>query len=48
MDRLTIIAHDRFQEIIDRSNQEDSIIKKMLFIGADDDDDGSRNISRIK
>lgn len=40
VDRLTIIAHDRFQEIIDRSNQEDSIIKKTLFIGADDDDDG--------
>jgi type III restriction enzyme len=40
VDRLTIIAHDRFQEIIDRSNQEDSIIKKTIFIGDDEDDDG--------
>lgn len=28
VDRLTIIAHDRFQEIIDRANNDDSIIKK--------------------
>ena len=40
VDRLTIIAHDRFQEIIDRANEEDSIIKQTLFIGADDDENG--------
>ncbi|WP_375659261.1 hypothetical protein [Bartonella sp. MR30HLJHH] len=27
IDRLTIIAHDRFQDIIDRANDSNSIIK---------------------
>lgn len=40
VDRLTIIAHDRFQEIIDRANEDDSIIKKILFIGDNDDETG--------
>lgn len=40
VDRLTIIAHDRFQEIIDRANNDDSIIKKVLYIGLDDDENG--------
>ncbi len=38
VDRLTIIAHDRFQDIIDQANDEESIIKKTLFIGSDDED----------
>ncbi|MFC1502941.1 DEAD/DEAH box helicase family protein [Pseudomonadota bacterium] len=38
VDRLTIIAHDRFQEIIDQANDQESIIKKTLYIGADDED----------
>jgi type III restriction enzyme len=38
VDRLTIIAHDRFQEIIDRANHDESIIRKTLFIGGDDGD----------
>lgn len=33
VDRLTIIAHDRYQEIIDRANDSESIIKKTLYIG---------------
>ncbi|MWS36151.1 restriction endonuclease subunit R, partial [Escherichia coli] len=33
-------AHDRFQEIIDRANNDDSIIKKVLYIGLDDDENG--------
>jgi type III restriction enzyme len=33
VDRLTIIAHDRFQEIVDRANDAHSIIKKTLYIG---------------
>lgn len=33
VDRLTIIAHDRFQEIIDRANNDDSIIKKFSISG---------------
>ncbi|WP_455864409.1 DEAD/DEAH box helicase [Pantoea agglomerans] len=40
VDRLTIIAHDRFQEIIDRANEDDSIIKKILYIGDNDDETG--------
>ena len=38
VDRLTIIAHDRFQEIIDRANDAESIIRKTIFIGGDDAD----------
>jgi type III restriction enzyme len=38
IDRLTIIAHDRFQDIIDQANDKESIIKKTLFIGSDDED----------
>ncbi|MEQ1558928.1 MAG: DEAD/DEAH box helicase family protein [Methyloglobulus sp.] len=38
VDRLTIIAHDRFQEIIDRANDEESIIRKVIYIGGDDAD----------
>lgn len=33
IDRLTIIAHDRFQDIIDRANDPNSIIKKHIEIG---------------
>ncbi|MCZ2158770.1 DEAD/DEAH box helicase family protein [Bartonella sp. 220] len=33
IDRLTIIAHDRFQDIIDRANEPNSIIKKHIEIG---------------
>lgn len=40
VDRLTIIAHDRFQEIIDQANDQESIIKKTLYIGSDDDENG--------
>jgi type III restriction enzyme len=38
VDRLTIIAHDRFQEIIDRANDAESIIRKVVYIGGDDAD----------
>lgn len=39
VDRLTIIAHDRFQEILDRAKDEESIIRKTLYIGGGDDSD---------
>lgn len=39
VDRLTIIAHDRFQEILDRANAPDSIIRDTVFIGDQDDAD---------
>ena len=33
LDRLTIIAHDKFQDIVDRANDENSLIKKKIEIG---------------
>lgn len=39
VDRLTIIAHDRYQDIIDRANDEESIIRKTVYIGDDEDSD---------
>ena len=35
VDRLSIIAHDRFQEIVDNAGREDSIFRKGLVIGRD-------------
>lgn len=35
VDRLTIVAHDRFQEILDRAKDEDSFIRKTVYIGGD-------------
>ena len=39
VDRLTIIAHDRFKEILERAKDIDSIIHKTLYIGGDDNVD---------
>lgn len=36
VDRLNIVAHDRFQEIIDEANSPDSIIRKENIIDIDD------------
>jgi type III restriction enzyme len=35
VDRLTIVSHDRFQEIIDEANRPDSIIRTGVLIGKD-------------
>ena len=35
VDKLTIVAHDKFQEIIDAANQPDSIIKRQNIIEID-------------
>ena len=35
VDRLTIVAHDRFQEIIDAANNPDSVIRTGVIIGRD-------------
>lgn len=35
VDRLTIIAHDRFQDIVDEANKPDSIIRSGVVIGKD-------------
>jgi len=39
VDRLTIIAHDRFQEILERAKDDQSIIRKTIYIGGDDEND---------
>ena len=40
VDRLTIVSHDRFQEIIDEANSADSIIRTGIVIGKDIPDEG--------
>jgi len=35
VDRLTIVSHDRFQEIVDEANKPDSIIRTGIVIGKD-------------
>lgn len=35
VDRLTIVSHDKFQEIIDEANRPDSIIRTGIIIGKD-------------
>jgi type III restriction enzyme len=35
VDRLTIVSHDRFQEIVDHANDPDSIIRTGIVIGRD-------------
>lgn len=37
VDTLTVIAHDRFEELIKKANDEDSIIMKEYFIDPDDE-----------
>lgn len=39
VDRLTIVAHDKFEEIIDAANEETSIIKQQNVIVIEDDED---------
>lgn len=39
VDRLCIVAHDRFQEIVDRANSDDSLIHEKVYIGGDTDGD---------
>ncbi len=46
VDRLNIIAHDRFQEIIDEANRGDSPIRlKQVILEAPDDDEGMISIT---
>ncbi|CAM5195716.1 DEAD/DEAH box helicase [Alishewanella longhuensis] len=35
VDRLSIVAHDRFQEIVDEANKDDSVLRKLKFIEVD-------------
>ena len=42
VDRLTIVSHDRFQEIVDDANRPDSIIRTGIIIGRDIPDKPTR------
>lgn len=42
VDRLTIVSHDRFQEIVDDANRPDSIIRTGVVIGRDISDKPTR------
>src|SRR5262245_5429595 len=44
VDRLTIVSHDRFQEIIDHANDPDSIIRAGVVIGKDIPDTGKKTV----
>lgn len=45
IDRLTIIAHDRFQTIIDEANKPDSLIRSGIVIGQDVPEVGQRAVA---
>ena len=44
IDRLTIVSHDRFDEIINEAKRPDSIIKSGFLIGVDIPPEGSKNV----
>ena len=44
VDRLTIVSHDRFQDIVDHANDPDSIIRKQIIIGKDIPEAGKKAI----
>ena len=44
VDRLTIVSHDRFQEIVDHANDPDSIIRGGVVIGKDIPDAGKKAV----
>ncbi len=45
VDRLTIVSHDRFQEIVDHANDPDSIIRTGVVIGRDIPDVATRAVT---
>lgn len=47
VDRLTIIAHDQFQAIIDEANNPDSIIKVGVIIGRDIEERGKKAVKVV-
>jgi len=44
VDRLSIVAHDRFQEIVDEANREDSPIQRLEQVEIDPDDDSGPSV----
>jgi type III restriction enzyme len=47
VDRLTIVAHDKFQEIVDEANRGDSILVTGVFIGKDIPDKKSKVVEVV-
>ncbi|MFA5906293.1 MAG: hypothetical protein WC836_20365, partial [Desulfobacula sp.] len=45
VDRLTIVSHDRFQEIVDHANDPDSIIRAGIIIGRDVPDSDKKAVT---
>jgi len=45
VDRLSIVSHDRFEEIIDEANNPDSIIKRGIVIGRDIPDERAQVVT---
>lgn len=45
VDRLTIVSHDRFQDIVDHANDPDSIIRKTVVIGQDIPEEGKKAVT---
>ena len=45
VDRLSIVSHDRFQEIVDEANDPDSIIKRGVIIGRDIPDERAQVVT---
>jgi type III restriction enzyme len=45
VDRLTIVSHDRFQEIIDDANNPNSVIRTGIVIGRDISAEGKRTVT---
>ncbi len=45
VDRLTIVSHDKFQEIVDYANDPDSIIRKSVIIGRDIPEEGKKAVT---
>jgi len=45
VDRLTIVSHDKFQEIIDYANNPDSVIRKGIVIGKDIPSEGKKAVT---
>jgi len=47
VDRLTIVSHDKFQEIVDAANDPDSVIRVGVVIGKDIPDERSRVVQVV-
>ncbi len=48
VDRLSIVAHDRFQEIVDEANRDDSLMRKIILIELDFEHETPRESVAVK